>query len=62
MPKFSGPLVQPDGTVKPRFGGAPIGQPQPPETGIADIFTGSERKEATPELGTLPEFGTTAAF
>ena len=30
-----------------------------PETGIADIFTGSERIAATPELGTLPEFGTT---
>jgi len=30
-----------------------------PKTGFADIFTGSERIEATPELGTLPEFGTT---
>ena len=31
----------------------------PPETGFADIFTGSERIAATPELGTLPEFGGT---
>lgn len=30
-----------------------------PDTGIADFFTGSERIEATPELGTLPEFGST---
>lgn len=30
-----------------------------PATGIGDIFTGSERIEATPELGTLPEFGPT---
>jgi len=30
-----------------------------PETGFADIFTGSERIKATPELGTLPEFGVT---
>ena len=37
---------------------API-QAAAPETGIADIFTGSERIEATPELGTVPEFGTT---
>ena len=29
------------------------------EAGFADIFTGSERIEATPELGTLPEFGVT---
>lgn len=32
---------------------------QPQETGFADIFTGSERIAATPELGTLPEFGVT---
>lgn len=32
---------------------------QAPETGIGDIFTGSERIAATPELGTLPEFGPT---
>jgi hypothetical protein len=32
---------------------------QPPKTGVADIFTGSERISATPELGELPEFGTT---
>lgn len=30
-----------------------------PETGIGDFFTGSERIAATPELGTLPEFGAT---
>lgn len=29
------------------------------ERGFMDIFTGSERIEETPELGTLPEFGTT---
>lgn len=34
-------------------------QPPAQETGIADIFTGSERIAATPELGTLPEFGIT---
>lgn len=28
-------------------------------SGIGDFFTGSERIAATPELGTLPEFGTT---
>ena len=32
---------------------------QAPKTGVADIFTGSERISATPELGELPEFGTT---
>lgn len=31
----------------------------PPETGFADIFTGSERIARTPALGTLPEFGGT---
>jgi hypothetical protein len=31
----------------------------PRETSIADIFTGSERIASTPELGSLPEFGTT---
>lgn len=30
-----------------------------PDTGLADIVTGSERIAATPELGTLPEFATT---
>jgi hypothetical protein len=30
-----------------------------PETGFVDIFTGTERIEETPELGTLPEFGVT---
>lgn len=34
-------------------------QQGPPETGIADFFTGSERIAATPELGTLPEFAFT---
>jgi len=41
---------------------APVSQPvqQPrPETGFADIFTGAERIAATPELGTLQEFGVT---
>ena len=38
---------------------API-QAAAPETGITDIFTGSDRIKATPELGTLPEFGSTA--
>jgi hypothetical protein len=37
---------------------API-QAAAPETGIMDIFTGSDRIKATPELGTLPEFGNT---
>jgi len=32
---------------------------QAPETGVGDIFTGSERIAATPELGTLQEFGVT---
>jgi len=32
---------------------------QAPDTGIADFFTGSERIAETPELGTLPEFGST---
>ena len=32
---------------------------QAPETGLVDFFTGSERIKATPELGTLPEFGGT---
>ena len=37
-----------------------LDQPSAPqETGLADIFTGSERIAATPELGTLPEFGVT---
>lgn len=36
-------------------------QAVPPTTGIADIFTGAERIAATPELGTLPEFGVTEA-
>lgn len=36
---------------------AEVSQPGvPPETGIADIFTGAERIAATPELGTLPRF------
>ena len=30
-----------------------------PKTGVMDIFSGSERIAATPELGTLPEFGST---
>ena len=30
-----------------------IQQTQPPQTGITDIFTGSERIAATPELGIL---------
>jgi hypothetical protein len=43
---------------------APLQQPaieaQPaPVTSFADVFTGSERIAATPELGTLPEFGVT---
>ena len=40
-------------------GGIQAAQQAAPETGIGDIFTGSERIAATPELGTLPEFGTT---
>jgi hypothetical protein len=36
-----------------------IGDIQAPDTGVADVFTGSERIAATPELGTLPEFGGT---
>lgn len=32
---------------------------QAPDTGIGDLFTGSGRIAATPELGTLPEFGGT---
>ncbi len=32
---------------------------QAPETGFVDFLTGSERIKATPELGTLPEFGST---
>lgn len=39
-------LVEPAASTKQKFG-------------IADIFTGSQRIEATPELGTLPEFGGT---
>lgn len=34
--------------------------PAPQERGIAESFTGSARIAARPELGTLPEFGTTA--
>lgn len=30
-----------------------------PKTGVMDIFSGAERIAATPELGTLPEFGST---
>jgi len=47
--------------VQPVEAAAPVlEQPAAPqETGIADIFTGSERIAATPELGTLPEFGIT---
>lgn len=36
-----------------------VQQVSAPDTGIADIVTGSERIAATPELGTLPEFATT---
>jgi predicted GNAT family acetyltransferase len=31
-----------------------------PKAGVMDIFTGADRIAATPELGTLPEFGSTA--
>jgi hypothetical protein len=32
---------------------------EPQETSFLDVFTGTERIEETPELGTLPEFGVT---
>tara|TARA_R110000850_G_C9996087_1_gene467983 strand:+ start:30752 stop:33736 length:2985 start_codon:yes stop_codon:yes gene_type:complete len=43
------------------IGGDVVGQitPETGKRGFTDIFTGSERIAARPELGTLPEFGTT---
>lgn len=66
--RFGGtPIDQETGMTTDRFGGAEIshdlkqpGQTERPPTGFFDIFTGSERIAATPELGSLPEFGTTA--
>ena len=53
--------------VIPESVGGPVNQEAPVQpakqeaakTGIMDIFTGSERIKATPELGTFPEFGST---
>jgi hypothetical protein len=61
--RFGGdPADAESGISTDRFGGSAVAeQPvqQQPETGVGDFFTGSERIAATPELGTLPEFGTT---
>ncbi len=38
---------------------APKEEQEPLETGFMDMFSGAERIAATPELGTLPEFGST---
>ena len=37
----------------------PVKEEEPLETGFMDMFSGAERVAATPELGTLPEFGST---